>query len=52
MPERRSALKGPWVVLQGSPDWQTPTHMAKADYDKVYAPGKPWIAVLHQARRR
>jgi len=44
-------LKVPWIVMQGSHDWNTPTHMARAYYDRVCAPWKKWIEFRNSAHQ-
>lgn len=44
-------LKVPWIVMQGSHDWQTPTHMARSYFDRVCAPWKKWIEFRNSAHQ-
>lgn len=42
-------LKVPFIVMQGSHDWQTSRDLAKDYFDKVCAPYKKWIEFPHAA---
>jgi pimeloyl-ACP methyl ester carboxylesterase len=44
-------LRVPWVVMQGTHDWQTPTHMARAYFNKVRAPWKKWVEFRNSAHQ-
>ncbi len=42
-------LEVPWVLMQGDWDWQTPTTLARAYFDKVCAPWKKWVSFHNSA---
>ncbi len=42
-------LKVPFIVMQGSHDWQTSRDLAKVYFDKVCAPWKKWVEFPHAA---
>ncbi|WP_164847471.1 alpha/beta fold hydrolase [Sphingobium algorifonticola] len=42
-------IKVPFIVMQGTHDWQTSRDLAKAYFDKVCAPYKKWVEFPHSA---
>lgn len=44
-----TTLKVPFIVMQGSHDWQTSRDLAKVYFDKVCAPWKLWVEFPHAA---